>query len=145
MARSMGASEREMGLNATLTQLGYVLAMVVLVPPGERYGRRASIVRLTLATVLALGLVAVTNPSLTKRTLEPASAALRTCHRQFSACQNHNPRAGQTKLLFNNSPTPPAPGTMYWISFNPSSSSRCSPKPHCKTSSLDMPRSSRIA
>jgi len=59
MARSMGASERETGLIPTLTQLGYGLAMVVLVPLGDRYERRSLIVRMTLASVVALGLVAI--------------------------------------------------------------------------------------
>jgi predicted MFS family arabinose efflux permease len=59
MARSTGASERETGLIPTLTQLGYGLAMLVLVPLGDRYERRGLIVRMTLASVVALGLVAV--------------------------------------------------------------------------------------
>jgi predicted MFS family arabinose efflux permease len=63
MARSFGASESDVGLIPTLTQLGYGMAMLVLVPLGDRYERRALIVRMTWISVLALGLVAVA-PSL---------------------------------------------------------------------------------
>jgi predicted MFS family arabinose efflux permease len=59
MARSVGASERETGMIPTFTQLGYGLAMVVLVPLGDRFERRGLIVGMTAATVFALGLVAV--------------------------------------------------------------------------------------
>lgn len=59
MARTVGASERETGLIPTLTQLGYGLAMLVLVPLGDRYERRGLIVRMTVATVAALIFVAV--------------------------------------------------------------------------------------
>ncbi|HEY2735815.1 MAG TPA: MFS transporter, partial [Polyangiales bacterium] len=59
MARSFGASERDTGLIPTATQLGYGLAMLVLVPLGDRYERRMLIVRMTWASVLALILVAI--------------------------------------------------------------------------------------
>jgi predicted MFS family arabinose efflux permease len=63
MACSTGASERQTGLIPTLTQLGYGLAMVGLVPLGDRYERRRLIVRMSWASVVALGLVAIA-PSL---------------------------------------------------------------------------------
>jgi predicted MFS family arabinose efflux permease len=59
MARSTGATERQIGMIPTLTQLGYGLAMVALVPLGDRYERRGLIVRMTWASVVALGLVAI--------------------------------------------------------------------------------------
>lgn len=63
MARSFGASERETGSIPTLTQLGYGVAMLVLVPLGDRYERRGLIVRMVLISVAALVLLALA-PSL---------------------------------------------------------------------------------
>ena len=54
MARDFAASERDTGAIPTLTQLGYGLAMLLLVPLGDRYERRGLIVRMTGATVVAL-------------------------------------------------------------------------------------------
>lgn len=73
MASSVGASERETGLIPTLTQLGYGLAMLVLVPLGDRYERRGLIVKMTVASVIALVLVAL-SPNLA--TLSAASLLL---------------------------------------------------------------------
>jgi predicted MFS family arabinose efflux permease len=58
MARDFGASARDTGVIPTLTQLGYGLAMLLLVPLGDRYERRGLIVRMTSASVVALALVA---------------------------------------------------------------------------------------
>ncbi len=55
---SFGATQREVGFIATLTQLGYGAGMLLLVPLGDRYERRRLIVGMTFAVALAL--VAVT-------------------------------------------------------------------------------------
>jgi predicted MFS family arabinose efflux permease len=59
IAHSFGASERDVGIIPTLTQLGYGAAMLVLVPLGDLYERRGLILRMTWASVVALVLVAV--------------------------------------------------------------------------------------
>ncbi len=51
---SFGATDRAAGLVSTATQLGYGLAMLVLVPLGDRYERRRLIVGMTAASALAL-------------------------------------------------------------------------------------------
>ena len=63
MAQTFSASEREMGVIPTLTQLGYGLAMLLLVPLGDRYERRGLILRVAWASVGTLVLVALA-PSL---------------------------------------------------------------------------------
>jgi len=60
---SFGVTAREVGLVATATQLGYGLAMLVLVPLGDRYERRGLIVGMTAASAVALVGVALA-PSL---------------------------------------------------------------------------------
>jgi predicted MFS family arabinose efflux permease len=52
--RSFGATPRTVGLVSTATQLGYGLAMLLLVPLGDRYERRGLIVGMTAASALAL-------------------------------------------------------------------------------------------
>ncbi len=54
MGRTFGASPREVGLVSTTTQLGYGLAMLLLVPLGDRYERRGLIVGMTAASAVAL-------------------------------------------------------------------------------------------
>src|SRR5580692_6762588 len=49
-----GAGAREVGFVSTATQLGYGLAMLLLVPLGDRYERRGLIVGMTAASALAL-------------------------------------------------------------------------------------------
>ncbi len=51
---SFGATPRAVGFVSTATQLGYGLAMLVLVPLGDRYERRGLIVGMTAASALAL-------------------------------------------------------------------------------------------
>jgi predicted MFS family arabinose efflux permease len=51
---SFGVTSGEVGLVATATQLGYGLAMLVLVPLGDRYERRGLIVGMTVASAFAL-------------------------------------------------------------------------------------------
>ncbi|MET0384927.1 MAG: MFS transporter [Polyangiales bacterium] len=58
MARSFGATERETGMIPTLTQLGYGLGMLALVPLGDRYERRGLIVRMVVISVAVLVLLA---------------------------------------------------------------------------------------
>src|SRR5262249_60252408 len=53
--------------------------------------------------------------------------------------------AAQTHALFRISPTPPAPGTMYWWSSSPFSSSQRDPGTLASTSGDDSPRSRRSA
>jgi len=61
--RTFGASARDVGQVATATQLGYGLAMLLLVPLGDRYERRGLIVGMTAASAVAL-LGVVLAPSL---------------------------------------------------------------------------------
>ena len=49
-----GATPRAVGLVSTATQLGYGLAMLLLVPLGDRYERRGLIVGMTAASAVAL-------------------------------------------------------------------------------------------
>jgi len=58
-----GVTPREVGFVSTATQLGYGLAMLLLVPLGDRYERRGLIVGMTAASALALVGVALA-PSL---------------------------------------------------------------------------------
>ena len=54
MAAAFGATPRMVGFVATATQLGYGLAMLLLVPLGDRYERRGLIVGMTAASAFAL-------------------------------------------------------------------------------------------
>ena len=58
MARDLGVSERSMGLALMLTQAGYALGMLLLVPLGDGRERRAMLVVTALAAAGALLLLA---------------------------------------------------------------------------------------
>jgi predicted MFS family arabinose efflux permease len=51
---TFGTSPRDVGFVSTATQLGYGLAMLLLVPLGDRYERRGLIVGMTAASAVAL-------------------------------------------------------------------------------------------
>ncbi len=59
MGRSFHASSASIGFVATLTQLGYAVGLLLIVPLGDRYNRRNLIAGMLLIVVLALMLVAV--------------------------------------------------------------------------------------
>ncbi|MCG2583151.1 MFS transporter [Massilia sp. TS11] len=63
LASSFGASEQRIGLIPTLTQLGYALGILLLIPLGDRHDRRNIIVLKGSLLVLAL-LAAAAAPSL---------------------------------------------------------------------------------
>jgi predicted MFS family arabinose efflux permease len=59
MARDLGIAPAVVGLVVTLTQLGYALGLIFVVPLGDLVDRRRLIVGQTLLSVAALGVVAV--------------------------------------------------------------------------------------
>ncbi|CAN5892279.1 MFS transporter [soil metagenome] len=63
LGADIGASTRTIGFVPTLTQLGYALGILFLVPLGDRYDRRRIIVGKAMALVAAL-LVAAAAPSI---------------------------------------------------------------------------------
>lgn len=54
VARTFGVTEGEVGIVATLSQLGYAVGLLLLVPLGDTRNRRALVLRLLLAVALAL-------------------------------------------------------------------------------------------
>lgn len=58
MARSLGVTDAAMGIALTLTQLGYALGMILLVPLGDGRERRSVIVATSFAASLSLLCVA---------------------------------------------------------------------------------------
>src|SRR5438045_4602999 len=58
MARSFAVAPGQVGFIATLSQVGFALGLLFLVPLGDRYNRRTLIVSMLLAVTLALVVVA---------------------------------------------------------------------------------------